>query len=118
MYVREAACPERFRDRDIKRGSQVILSRWHLHRHERLWERPGEFDPGRFDTPRGKERLRLAPIPFFAGRRVCQGPAFAMAEGPLLLSMRARSFGFETFERDDPVPVAHLLVHHPYVETP
>jgi cytochrome P450 len=110
MYVREAACPEKFRDRKIKRGSQVILSPWHLHRHERLWDRPDEFDPDRFETPNGKECLRSAYIPFSAGPRVCPGSAFAMAEGPLLLSMLVRAFRFEAIEGDEPVPVAHLTV--------
>ena len=110
MYVREAACSERFRGRDVRRGSQVILSPWHLHRHERLWDRPDEFDPGRFDTPNGKECLRSAYIPFSAGPRVCPGSAFAMAEGPLLLSMLVRAFRFEIVQGDVPVPVAHLTV--------
>lgn len=110
MYVRQAACPARFRNRDIKPGAQVILSPWHLHRHERLWERPDEFDPARFDTPNGKECLRRAYIPFSAGPRVCPGSAFAMAEGPLLLSMLVRAFRFTTIDGDIPVPVAHLTV--------
>ncbi len=110
MYVREAKCPERFRERDIKPGSQVILSPWHLHRHERLWERPDEFDPGRFETPNGKECLRKAYIPFSAGARVCPGSAFAMAEGTLLLSMLVRAYRFEAIEGRAPVPEAHLTV--------
>lgn len=110
MFVREAACPETFRKRKVKKGSQVILSPWHLHRHERLWERPDEFDPGRFETPNGKECLRSAYIPFSAGARVCPGSAFAMAEGTLLLSMLVRAFKFERVEGKDPMPVAHLTV--------
>jgi len=110
MYVREAACPEHFRDRSVRRGSQVVISPWHLHRHERLWDRPDDFDPGRFDTPNGKECLRSAYIPFSAGARVCPGSAFAMAEGPLLLSMLVRAFRFDLIEGDEPVPVAHLTV--------
>ena len=110
MFVREATCPERFRDRDVAPGSQVILSPWHLHRHERLWERPDEFDPGRFDTPNGKECLRNAYIPFSAGARVCPGSAFAMAEGPLLLSMLVRAYRFEPVEGRVPIPEAHLTV--------
>jgi len=110
MFVREAACPEHFRDRDIKKGSQVILSPWHLHRHERLWDRPDEFDPDRFETPNGKACLRNAYIPFSAGARVCPGSAFAMAEGVLLLSMLVRAYRFERVEGHDPVPVAHLTV--------
>ncbi|MCP3970098.1 MAG: cytochrome P450 [Rhodobacteraceae bacterium] len=110
MYVREATCPEHFRDRDVKPGSQVIVSPWHLHRHERLWERPDEFDPGRFATPNGKECLRSAYIPFSVGPRVCPGAAFAMAEGPLLLSMLVRAFRFDIVPGDVPMPVAHLTV--------
>ena len=110
MFVREAACPEHFRGRDIARGSQVILSPWHLHRHERIWDRPDDFDPGRFDTPNGRNGLRTAYIPFSAGARVCPGSAFAMAEGPLLLSMLVRAFRFEPVEGQVPVPVAHLTV--------
>ncbi len=110
MFVREATCPERFRGRDVAPGAQVILSPWHLHRHERLWERPDEFDPARFETPNGKECLRNAYIPFSAGARVCPGSAFAMAEGPLLLSMLVRAFRFEAVEGKVPIPEAHLTV--------
>jgi cytochrome P450 len=110
LFVREAACPEQFRGRKVKKGSQVIISPWHLHRHEHLWERPDEFDPARFDTPNGKECLRKAYIPFSAGARVCPGSAFAMAEGPLLLSMLVRAFRFETVPDKPPMPVAHLTV--------
>lgn len=45
MMVREASCPETFRDRSIPRKSQLVLSPWHLHRHTRLWDHPDEFDP-------------------------------------------------------------------------
>jgi len=110
MYVREARKPARLRDRIAKRGSQIILSPWHLHRHERLWDRPDEFDPGRFDTPNGKECLRSAYIPFSAGPRVCPGSAFAMAEGPLLLSMLVRSFRFSLADGPSPMPTAQLTV--------
>jgi cytochrome P450 len=110
MFVREAACPETFRERAVKPGSQVVISPWHLHRHERLWDRPDEFDPGRFETKNGKDCLRNAYIPFSAGARVCPGSAFAMAEGTLLLSMLVRAFRFERVEGRDPMPVAHLTV--------
>jgi cytochrome P450 len=110
MLVREAACPETFRGRSVKPGAQVILSPWHLHRHERLWENPDAFDPGRFDTPNGKQCLRSAYIPFSVGPRVCPGSAFAMAEGQLLLAILVRAFRFECIEDRQPMPVAHLTV--------
>ncbi len=110
MLVRETTCPERFRDRDLHKGSQVVLSPWHLHRHERLWDRPDEFDPARWHTENGKSCQRNAYMPFSAGRRVCTGAGFAMVEGPLILSQLLRWFRFETIPGKVPVPVAHLTV--------
>lgn len=110
MMVREASCPERFRDRNVPKGSQIVLSPWHLHRHRRLWDRPDEFDPGRWQTENGKQCQRSAFIPFSAGSRVCPGAGFALIEGPLILSMLVRNFRFECVDGRDPVPVAHLTV--------
>ncbi|MGR3315527.1 cytochrome P450 [Roseovarius indicus] len=110
MMVREAACPEHFRDRDVPKGSQIVLSPWHLQRHERLWERPDEFDPARFATENGKECLRHAYMPFSAGQRVCTGAGFAMIEGPLILSLLVRAFRFEAIPERPAMPVAHLTV--------
>ena len=110
MMVREAACPERFRDREVPRGSQIVLSPWHLHRHERLWERPDEFDPARFATENGKSCLRNAYMPFSAGQRVCTGAGFAMIEGPLILSMLVGAFRFDIDPNRPAMPVAHLTV--------
>ena len=110
MMVREAACPERFRGRDVRAGSQIVLSPWHLHRHTRLWDNPDGFDPARFATENGRTCLRDAYIPFSAGQRVCPGAGFAMIEGPLLLSLLLRELRFEIVEDRTPVPVAHLTV--------
>lgn len=110
MMVRDAACPQRFRDRDVPEGSQVVLSAWHLQRHERLWDNPHGFDPGRWDTPNGRDGLRRAYIPFSAGPRVCPGSAFAMAEGPLILALLVRAFRFEPVEGREPLPEAHLTL--------
>ncbi|MCA0872884.1 cytochrome P450 [Seohaeicola saemankumensis] len=110
MMVREAICSERFRDRDVPKGAQMVLSPWHLHRHERLWDNPDGFDPERWQTENGKTCQREAYIPFSAGPRVCTGAGFAMVEGPLLLSMILRAYRVERMEGRDPVPVAHLTV--------
>ena len=110
MMVRETTCPEEMRGRTAPKGSQIVLSPWHLHRHERLWERPDEFDPARWGTENGKQCQRDAFIPFSAGPRVCTGAGFAMVEGPLLLAMLARAFRFSTVPGKEPVPVAHLTV--------
>jgi cytochrome P450 len=110
MMVRETTCPERFRDRPVPVGAQVVLSPWHLHRHERIWDNPDAFDPARWQTDACRHAARDAYIPFSAGPRVCTGAGFAMVEGPLLLAMLARTFRFDAVAGDVPVPVAHLTV--------
>jgi cytochrome P450 len=110
MMVRENTCSEAFRGRDVAPGAQVVLSPWHLHRHERIWDRPDEFDPDRWQTEAGRACGRDAFIPFSTGARVCPGAGFAMVEGPLLLAMLVSAFRFETVAGRVPVPVAHLTV--------
>ncbi len=110
MMVRETTRPEVFRDREIRVGSQIVLSPWHLHRQERLWDKPDGFDPSRWQTENGRACARDAYMPFSSGPRVCTGAGFAMAEGVLLLAMLLRQFRFETVDGRVPVPVAHLTV--------
>ncbi len=110
MMVRETTCPERFRERDVKTGAQVVLSPWHLHRHERLWDNPDGFDPTRWQTENGQKCQREAFIPFSAGSRVCTGAGFAMVEGPLILSRILRDYRVTADPQRVPVPVAHLTV--------
>ncbi len=110
MMVREATKCEHFRDRDVPKGAQIVLSPWHQHRHTRIWDNPDAFDPSRFQTENGKQGLRCAYMPFSAGPRVCTGAGFAMAEGPLILSMLVRAYSFRPVEGRTPTPVAHLTV--------
>jgi cytochrome P450 len=110
MMVRETTGPERFRERDIAPGAQVVISPWHLHRHTRLWDDPDAFDPARYATENGAACLRSAYIPFSAGQRVCPGAGFAMIEGPLLLAMLVRAYRFTPVAARPAMPVAHLTV--------
>jgi cytochrome P450 len=110
MLVRENLKTEDMRGRTVKPGAQVVLSPWHLHRHDRIWPRPDDFDPDRWQTEDNRAHARDAYMPFSAGPRVCTGAGFAMAEGVLLLAALARAFRFETVPGRVPVPVAHLTV--------
>ena len=108
MMVRENTCPEEMRERAVRKGSQLVISPWHLHRHTRLWDNPDGFDPTRWHTENGKQCQRDAFIPFSAGARVCPGAGFAMIEGPLILSRILRDY--RVVAGPEPVPVAHLTV--------
>jgi cytochrome P450 len=110
MMVRENLTPQDFRGRHVRPGAQIVLSPWHLHRHDRIWPNPDSFDPARWQTEDNRAQARDAYMPFSAGPRVCPGAGFAMAEGVLLLALLTRSFRFEPVSDRVPVPVAHLTV--------
>lgn len=105
MFVREATEPDVFRKRDVRPGAQVVVSPWHLGRHEALWNAPDDFDPSRWQRAKPP---REAWLPFSAGPRVCPGAGFAMVEATVLLAALMARFRFEV--REQPVPVAHLTV--------
>ncbi len=110
MLVRENVKPEVLREREVRPGAQIVLSPWHLHRHERIWAAPDAFAPDRWQTESGRVCARDAYMPFSAGPRVCTGAGFAMVEGPLLLALLARAFRFVPVAGREPVPVAYLTV--------
>jgi len=110
MMVRQNAKPEEMRGRLVARAAQIVLSPWHLHRHERLWSAPDDFDPDRWGRDDNKKSVRDAYLPFSSGPRVCTGAGFAMVEGVVLLALLLRTFRFVPIEGRVPVPVAHLTV--------
>ena len=110
MMVRQAGCPVHFRTRKVPKGAQIVISPWHLHRHERIWTDPDAFDPDRWAREDNRIPARDAYLPFSAGPRVCPGAGFAMVEGPLLLALLVKSFRFAPVAGFDITPVAHLTV--------
>lgn len=110
MMVREARTATRFRDRDVPKGAQIVLSPWHLHRHDRIWNNPDGFDPARWQDAATKTAQRDGYLPFSAGPRVCTGAGFAMIEGVVLLTQMVGQFCFTPVPDQRPVPAAHLTV--------
>ncbi len=110
MMVRETTKPETFRNRAIRKGSQIVVSPWHLHRHERLWVDADVFDPTRWQTKETKKCARDAYMPFSTGARACPGAGFAMIEGVVLIYTILKAFKIELADDEPPIPVAHLTV--------
>jgi len=110
MMVRQNLRPEEMRGRRVRRGAQIVLSPWHLHRHERIWTAPDDFDPDRWTREDNRACARDAYMPFSSGPRVCTGAGFAMVEGVVLLALLVRAFRFAPVAGKVPVPVAHLTV--------
>jgi cytochrome P450 len=78
--------------RRIPKGSTIMIAPWLLHRHVKLWENPGQYDPERFSPERSAARARFAYLPFGGGKRICIGAAFALAEATILLATLAQRY--------------------------
>lgn len=89
---RQAVADDEILGHAVPAGTTVLISPWLLHRHEKLWERPGVFDPGRMAPEQAAGRPRYAYIPFGAGPRMCIGASFALQEAILILATIARRF--------------------------
>jgi cytochrome P450 len=86
----------------IPAKTNVLISQWVVHRDERWYERPLEFDPDRW-TPEMMERLpKYAYFPFGAGPRRCIGSSLASLEAALAL---ATILPTVSFERLNPGPL-------------
>jgi cytochrome P450 len=110
FFVREATEDHCLRDKQVKTGSPILLSPWLIHRHQELWERPNEFDPGRFATPSGQESLKCAYLPFSMGPRVCIGAAFATQEAVLILASLVRRYRIEAVPEHVPKTVGRVTI--------
>jgi cytochrome P450 len=108
--VRETTQAERFRNRALGQGAQVIISPWHMGRNENIWPDPHLFRPDRWRDPATKAQAQQGFIPFSAGPRVCTGAGFAMAEGVLLLARILLDWQLRADPARVPVPMAQMTV--------
>jgi len=92
FMARVAAKDKVMRDKQIKKGSYVIVSPWLMHRNARYWEDPHMFDPDRFKS--GKI-TKNTYFPFGLGPRICIGAGFAKQESTLLLASILRRYRLE-----------------------
>ncbi len=76
-YSRELKVPLQLAGKNLRPGTSLIISPWHLGRDPRYWERPFEFNLNRSHS-------NPAFLPFGAGARACVGMRFALLELQLL----------------------------------
>ena len=88
----------------IPRGSTILIAPWLLHRHVKLWENPGRFDPERFSPKASAARPRFSYLPFGGGKRICIGAAFALAEATVLLATLAQRYSLRVVPGHRVVP--------------
>ncbi|KAA6225197.1 MULTISPECIES: cytochrome P450 [unclassified Campylobacter] len=106
FFAREAKVDTKIRDKEIAKGSGVVVAPWLIHRHEMFWKDPHEFKPSRFD----EEYKKDAYLPFGKGERVCIGYGFAMQEAILILSNILKVYKLELQDGFTPDVVGRLTV--------
>jgi cytochrome P450 len=89
----------------VRRGTNLFVSQWVLHRDPRYFPDPLAFEPARW-TPDFEAALpRFAYFPFGGGPRFCIGQTFATAEAALVLATVCQRFRFA------PDPTFRLELH-------
>ena len=71
----------------IRKGDNVIICPWSVHRSAALWEDPLSFKPERFAPEKEKEMHKFQYFPFGGGPRLCIGFNFALLEMQVALAM-------------------------------
>ncbi|KAF7805260.1 protein LUTEIN DEFICIENT 5, chloroplastic [Senna tora] len=82
----------------IKRGEDIFISVWNLHRSPKLWDDADKFVPERWalDGPNPNEtNQNFRYLPFGGGPRKCVGDMFASYETVVALAMLVRRFNFQ-----------------------
>lgn len=114
----------------LKRGADVFINVYSLHRSPELWAEPERFDPDRWLHPTSNPGVEgwagyspaaglrsgsplyptelnadFAFLPFGGGARKCVGDVFAMLEATVALAMIMRRFDFEFADPSKDVPM-------------
>ena len=79
----------------LPKGTHIMSFFYGLHRNEKYWASPDEFQPERF-LKDGKVTKRKAFFPFGVGPRMCIGNHFALAEITFFLHAFFEKFEVET----------------------
>ena len=77
----------------VPKGQQIVVSALMIHKDERFFERPLQFEPDRFV---GVKPDTYTWVPFGGGTRRCPGAAFAHMEMDIVLRTMLRHFDLKT----------------------
>lgn len=106
LLPRECQEPCQVLGYDVPHGTQVLVNAWALGRDERYWPRdPEEFRPERFEGEAAMMDFRgnsFEFLPFGAGRRMCPGMGFGLANVELALASLLFHFDWEGPDAEHP----------------
>jgi cytochrome P450 len=98
--------------RPIRKGTEIVILPWVLHRHRTLWDDPDRFDPERFSRERSTTRPRFAYLPFGGGPRICIGAQLALTEVSLLVATIAQRYRLKLVPRQN-IVLLHRVTLRP-----
>jgi len=85
---------------EVPAGTTVTTPQWVVHRDDRWYDDPCEFDPGRWTPELRDARPEYAHYPFGGGPRSCIGNRFATLESKLALATILDRFEVEPVTED------------------
>ncbi|MBT8219747.1 MAG: cytochrome P450 [Bacteroidia bacterium] len=88
----------------IPKGSMIAAFVHGVHRSEKYWSNPDQFDPSRFEKSKMKERHPFSYFPFGGGPRLCIGQHFALMEMQLIISRLSQKFNYTLVNPSIPEP--------------
>jgi cytochrome P450 len=94
----------------VRRGVQVYVAPWVLHRHRRHWQHPTAFMPDRFAGQSSPWTSGGAYLPFGAGPRICIGAVFALAEAQIMLATVLQRYTLAIESKRPVMPVGRLTI--------
>lgn len=99
----------------VRRGVQLYIVPWVLHRHRKHWQHPTAFMPDRFAGQPSPWTSNGAYLPFGAGPRICIGAVFALAEAQIMLATLLHRYTLATESKRPVMPVGRLTILPSYV---
>jgi cytochrome P450 len=108
LFSRRAVAEDELEDFDVPVDTDIYFSPFILHRTERYWPEPDQFDPDRFAPGRLTKNERPY-FPFSLGPRRCLGEYFSFLEMKVHLGLLLPRF--RMMRVDDSVPGLELAVN-------
>jgi cytochrome P450 len=117
ILVREPIEDDVIMGEPVRRGVQVYVAPWVLHRHRKHWRHPTAFMPDRFAGQSSPWASGGAYLPFGAGPRICIGAVFALSEAQIVLATVLQRYTLAIEGKRPVMPVGRLTIQPSYAPT-